>query len=269
MTRIATVNVNGIRATARKGGLDWLKKAKIDVLCLQEVRADDEQLAGALEGSIFADWHLASAPAEAKGRAGVAILSKNPIKNVKNSVGSAQFKNSGRWIQGDIETNKGVITVASVYIPSGEAQTPKQVEKYAFLDAMTKKVRALKKAAEDSGTQAIVCGDFNIAHREADLKNWKGNLKSAGFLPEERAYLDKWLNSGWRDLGREFAGDVEGPYTWWSMRGQAFDNDTGWRLDCMYSTPGLADSLKKVEVGRAASWDTRWSDHAPVIASFG
>lgn len=278
--KIITVNVNGIRAAARKGGLAELAKAKADVICLQEVRATREQLDEALAGSEFDStslesaldsapkWNLYLADAEAKGRAGVAILSRVPLTNVKNSVGSAQFKTSGRWIQGDLETAEGPLTIASVYIPTGEVDTPKQDEKYAFLDAMTKRLRALYKAANTGGNQAIVMGDFNIGRTELDIKNWRGNVKNSGFLPEERAYLTKWVDSGWVDLGREYAGEVEGPYTWWSMRGQAFDNDTGWRIDCLYATPGLAAELKNVKVLRAKSYDGRWSDHAPVLATF-
>lgn len=267
MTKIISINVNGIRAAARKGGLKELAKLKPDVVCMQEVRANREQLDEALAGSVFADWNIYLADAEAKGRAGVAILSKVPVNNVKTSVGSAQFVTSGRWIQGEIELGTGPVTVVSAYVPTGQADTPKQVEKYAFLEAMTKRMRALKKTAID-GNQAIVMGDINICHTEIDLKNWRGNLKNAGFLPEERAYLSKWMDSGWVDLGREFAGDVEGPYTWWSMRGQAFDNDTGWRIDCMYATPALAGALEELKVVKAKSYDGRWSDHAPVIAQF-
>ncbi|MFZ1362836.1 MAG: exodeoxyribonuclease III [Candidatus Nanopelagicales bacterium] len=270
MTRIISINVNGIRASARKGGLDKLAALKPDVVCMQEVRANREQLDEALAGSEFAGtkWSIYLADAEAKGRAGVAILSKLPVTSIKASVGSAQFAKSGRWIQGDIDTKVGPLTIASAYIPTGQVDTPKQIEKYAFLDAMTKRLRALHKAANNGGNQALVVGDYNIGRTELDIKNWRGNVKNSGFLPEERAYLTKWVDSGWADLGRDFAGEVEGPYTWWSMRGQAFDKDTGWRIDCMYSTPGLASKLKKFEVDRALSYDTRWSDHAPVIASF-
>lgn len=289
MIKIISANVNGIRAAARKGGLDELARLKPDVLCLQEVRANREQLDEALAGSKFADWNIYLADAEAKGRAGVAILSKLPVSNLKTSVGPAQFKNSGRWIQGDIDFGAGAstggatggsagrpaggsacgtLTVASAYVPTGDVGTPKQDEKYAFLEAMTKRMRSLNKSAAAGGNQAIVMGDINIGHTELDIKNWRGNLKNSGFLPEERAYLSKWLKADWVDLGREFAGEVDGPYTWWSMRGQAFDNDTGWRIDCLYATPELAANLKDLKVARAKSYAERWSDHAPLVASF-
>lgn len=268
MTVIISCNVNGIRAASRKSGLVELAHANPDVVCLQEVRANDQQLAEALAGSHFETWNVYLEQAEAKGRAGVAILSEQPLVNINTSIGSRQFAKSGRWIQGDLATATGDLTVASVYVPTGGANTPKQDEKYAFLEAMTKRMRALLKSAATGGNQALVMGDINISHTELDLKNWKGNLKTAGFLPEERAYLDKWIKSGWVDLGREYAGPVEGPYTWWSMRGRAFDNDTGWRIDNIYATQEVAKQLKTVTVQRAKSWDTRWSDHAPVVAVF-
>jgi len=130
---------------------------------------------------------------------------------------------------------------------------------------MTKRL----KAAQTSEQLFLACGDLNVAHREADLKNWKGNLKMAGFLPEERAYFDKWFDKlGIVDLGRRAAGDVEGPYTWWSFRGKAFDNDAGWRIDYHLATSALASLCKDVAVHRADSYDQRWSDHAPVVATF-
>ena len=138
-------------------------------------------------------------------------------------------------------------------------------EKYAFLELVSARLAEL--AA--SGGHVVVAGDLNIAHREVDLKNWKGNLKSAGFLPEERAYLDRWFDDlGWVDLGRRLGGEGPGPYTWWSNRGQAFDNDAGWRIDYQLATPGLAATATEATVERAASYDTRWSDHAPLVVTY-
>lgn len=138
-------------------------------------------------------------------------------------------------------------------------------QKYAHLEKVTKRMREMTAA----GGFAVVAGDINIAHTEADIKNWKGNLKSAGFLPEERAYLDLWFDElGWVDLARRFDPEGPGPYTWWSNRGKAFDNDAGWRIDYHLTTPELGDAAKNIEVGRADSYDTRWSDHAPLTATF-
>ena len=157
------------------------------------------------------------------------------------------------------------LTVVSAYIHSGQAGTPKMDEKYAFLDRVTARLGELAEA----GGLVVVAGDLNIAHRNVDIKNWKGNLKSAGFLPEERAYLDRWFDDlGWTDLGRRLGGDGPGPYTWWSWRGQAFDNDAGWRIDYQLTTPDLTDAAVSIEVDRAAAWDERWSDHAPLVATY-
>lgn len=138
-------------------------------------------------------------------------------------------------------------------------------QKYAFLEVVTRRLDELMAA----GGHAVVVGDLNIAHRNVDIKNWKGNLKTAGFLPEERAYLDRWIDGdGWVDLGRRFGGEGPGPYTWWSNRGQAFDNDSGWRIDYQLATPGLAERVTEVVVDRAASYDARWSDHAPLVVTY-
>jgi exodeoxyribonuclease-3 len=266
--RVITANVNGIRAAERRGGLEWLASAKADAICLQEVRATRDQLEEALTGSPFSSWHIAHAEAPEKGRAGVAVLTKKTPTAVRDRFRQSAINGQGRWIEVDMDTSVGPVTIASVYVHSGEAGTAKQEAKYAFLEGMNARLRALVRQADKDGVEALVCGDWNIAHREVDIKNWKGNLASAGFLPEERAYLDRWFGRPWRDLGREFGGEGPGPYTWWSWRGQAFDNDAGWRIDYHVATPALADRTTSVSIGRAPSYDERWSDHAPVVAAF-
>jgi exodeoxyribonuclease-3 len=119
-----------------------------------------------------------------------------------------------------------------------------------------------------AGGDVIVCGDVNVAHREADLKNWRGNMGKRGFLPAERAYLDRWLAGGWVDVGRALAGECDGPYTWWSWRGKAFDNDAGWRIDCQYATPRVAARARQARVDRAPTYAERWSDHAPFVVAY-
>jgi exodeoxyribonuclease-3 len=168
------------------------------------------------------------------------------------------------------------VTVVSCYVHSGDVDTPKQVEKYTFLDAF--EVRLTELAEGD--TFALVMGDLNVGHRTLDIKNWKGNTKKAGFLPAERAYFDRILGAeddpaynagaglGWVDLGRRFSGEVPGPYTWWSQRGQAFDTDTGWRIDYHLATPTLAKTALNYAIDKADAWDTRWSDHAPVVIDY-
>ena len=266
--RVVTANVNGIRAAQRRGGLDWLAAAKADAICLQEVRATRAQLEEALADSPLSSWHVAHAEAPEKGRAGVAVLTKTAPAKVRDRFRQGAINDQGRWIEVDVDTDVGPVTIASVYVHSGEAGTAKQDAKYAFLDGMNLRLRALAQRSDKEGVHALVCGDWNIAHREVDIKNWKGNLQSAGFLPEERAYLDAWFAGAWRDLGRGFGGEGPGPYTWWSWRGQAFDNDAGWRIDYHLANAPLAGTLKDYRVDRAPSYDTRWSDHAPVIADY-
>lgn len=262
MLTIATVNVNGIRAAWRKGMEPWLTARKPDVLLLQEVRAPDEMVGEFLPA---AEWDLAHEACEIRGRAGVAIASRLPMRAVRIGLGTGVPVNTGRWVEADLELTDGrTLTVVSAYIHSGTAGTPKMDEKYAFMDLATARLAELT----EGGGLAVVGGDLNVAHREVDLKNWKGNLKSAGFLPAERAYLDRWFDDlGWTDLGRALGGDGPGPYTWWSWRGQAFTNDVGWRLDYLLGTADAGDATVAVDVDRADSWDTRWSDHAPVVAT--
>ncbi len=261
MLKIATVNVNGIRAAWRKGMPQWIEERQPDVVLLQEVRAPDELMADFFDPE---QWDLAHQASEFKGRAGVAIASRLPMSAVRIGLGEGAT-NTGRWVEADLELpDGGALTVASVYIHSGEADTPKQVDKYAFLDLASSRLAEL--AAD--GRRVVVGGDFNVAHREVDIKNWKGNLKKSGFLPEERAYLDRWFESGWTDLGRALGGDGPGPYTWWSQRGKAFDTDTGWRIDYLITTAPLADKAVSAEIDKAPAWDQRWSDHAPLVVSF-
>src|SRR6478752_4125617 len=274
--RIASVNVNGIRAASRKGMIPWLEQADVDILALQEVRATVDELAASLPG-----WRLVNDEALAKGRAGVAIASRDDSVDVRRVLGDAETLDSaGRWIEADFDVDGETLTIVSAYVPTGEAETPKQDAKWAFLDAMEKRMPLLRRERPLS----LIMGDLNVGHREFDIRNWKGNVKKAGFLPRERAYFDRFLGEagadvtgvdgstgrglGWVDVGRRFHGEVDGPYTWWSVRGHAFDNDTGWRIDYHLATPALAERVTHYEVIRAPSWSTRWSDHSPVIADY-
>jgi len=266
--RVVTANVNGVRAALRRGGLDWLGGSGADVLCLQEVRATHAQLLEALAEGGLTDWHVAYAPAPQLGRSGVAVLSRSEPTAVRDATGLAGLDGQGRWLEVDLPSDLGPVTVASVYVHSGEADTPRQVDKYAFLDAMDQRLESLRRSAARRKGHAIVCGDLNVAHREVDIKNWKGNRGKAGFLEEERAHFDTWLAKHWVDLGRAHGGDGPGPYTWWSWRGQAFDVDSGWRIDYLLATTGLSAACRSVTIGRAASYAERWSDHAPVMADF-
>ncbi|MEL4319070.1 exodeoxyribonuclease III [Leifsonia sp. YIM 134122] len=270
--RIASVNVNGIRAAYRNGMGAWLDARGVDILALQEVRAETEHVTDLLGD----EWSVLHDAATAKGRAGVALASRGAATIHRVELGAPDFDSAGRWLEADFEVGGRVVTVVSAYVHSGEAGTPKQVEKYKFLDAMQARLPELAAHNELS----VVMGDLNVGHRTLDIKNWKGNVKRAGFLPEERAYFDRILGAegdadynagaglGWVDLGRRAAGEIDGPYTWWSARGQAFDNDTGWRIDYQLATPALAASVTSYTVDRAASYAERWSDHAPVVVDY-
>jgi exodeoxyribonuclease-3 len=263
--RVVTANVNGVRAAARRGGLAWLAASGADVLCLQEVRASDEQLAEVLAEAGLGDWHVAHTEAASKGRAGVAIVSRAPHTAVRIGPGPDEFAGSGRWVEADLDTALGPLTAVSVYVHTGEAtDEARQSEKYRFLDAMGERMAALRRRRR----HVVVCGDLNVAHTESDIKNWRGNRGKAGFLEEERAYLTRWADQGWVDLGRALGGPGPGPYTWWSWRGRGFDTDGGWRIDYCLASPGLAARAASVEVGKAATYAERWSDHAPLTVTF-
>lgn len=273
--RLASVNVNGIRAAYRKGMGDWLAGRGVDVLTMQEVRADDQHV----HDLIGEGWHIAHEACDVKGRAGVAIASRLPLHDLRTGLDNEAALTSGRWLEATVEVNGTPVRIVSCYMHSGEVDTPRQDAKWAMLDAVGERMNELI----DTGHVAIT-GDLNVGHRELDIKNWRGNVKKAGFLPRERAYFDRFFGErgalitgvdgsegtgfGWIDVGRAFHGDVDGPYTWWSNRGQAFDNDTGWRIDYHVVTPSLAETVKNYMVDRAPSYAERWSDHAPVVVDY-
>ena len=267
---IASINVNGVRAAFRNGMGDWLKTSSSHILALQEVRASYEDLAEQFEANgglaeAGGKWHILHDEASAKGRAGVALVSTIPFISSSVKLGTNDFDSAGRWLEGTYQVGDKKLTVVSTYVHAGEVDTPKQIEKYKFLDAMQTRMAKLQKSED----YAVVVGDLNVGHTELDIKNWKGNLKNAGFLPEERAYFDTLLGKhGWVDVGRAAHPDVPGPYTWWSFRGQAFDTDTGWRIDYHLASPKLAASAKNYKVHRAKSYDSRWSDHSPVTVVY-
>jgi exodeoxyribonuclease-3 len=254
----------------------WLATRDVDILAIQEVRASTDDLVELLGP----EWNVLHDAATAKGRAGVAIASRASASIHRVEIGAQEFDTAGRWLEADYTVNGKTITVVSCYVHSGEVDTPKQEEKWKFLDAMEKRMSELSAEREF----ALVLGDLNVGHRELDIKNWKGNVKRAGFLPRERAYFDRILGAadgsiecadgttrvglGWVDVGRASAGEVPGPYTWWSWRGQAFDTDAGWRIDYHLATPALAALASNYTVDRAAAYDQRWSDHTPVVVDY-
>ncbi|WP_022873228.1 exodeoxyribonuclease III [Nesterenkonia alba] len=274
ITRIGTVNVNGIRAAHRKGMGEWLADRELDILTLQEVRADGATVTkiirqmseAAGEQDPESAWYLHEHEAADKGRAGVAIISRKPPVATRAGIGEGHPEDDGRWLEADFELGDGsILTVVSVYVHSGEVGTVRQEHKMRFLQYMLEYLPQLAKRSD----HVLVTGDLNVGHTELDIKNWKGNRKNSGFLPEERAYFDRYFGeAGYVDVARSLAGEVEGPYTWWSYRGKAFDNDTGWRIDYHMATPQLAELASNAKVDRAADYSLRWSDHAPLVIDY-
>lgn len=262
---ISSVNVNGLRAAAKKepGFLRWLEATEADVVCLQETRAEHAQLPERVLEP--AGWHVVLVPARARGRAGVAVYSRVEPDRVRVGFDAAEFEDAGRYVEVDL----GPVSVASLYLPSGEVGTERQQEKERFLASFLPYLAKRREEVEGQGRELVVCGDWNIAHREADLKNWRNNRKKSGFLPEEREWMSRVFDeAGYVDVVRSLHPGERGPYTWWSYRGRAFDNDAGWRIDYQVATPGLAGRARWARVERAGGHGLRWSDHAPVTVFY-
>lgn len=263
MLTISTVNVNGLRAAAKKGFVEWLAATSADVVALQETRAEPGQLPGDIARPD--GWHTVHAPCAVKGRSGVALYSRREPEAVRIGFGEPEFDASGRYVEIDLPG----LTVASLYLPSGEVGTPRQDEKERFMAAFLPYLRERREKSAIDGREVAVCGDWNIAHQEIDLRNWRGNRGQAGFLPEERRWLGRVFDEAdYVDVTRRLHPEGPGPYTWWSYRGRAFDNDSGWRIDLVVTTGSLAERAVSAVVERAPSHDRRWSDHAPVTVTF-
>lgn len=279
MLKIATVNVNGIRAAFRKGMDTWLEQANPDVVLAQEVRASEENTS-----ELFGDdWQVAVNASQLKGRAGVAVAVRKSspwylADSQADTVPVEVPQDGGRWLEAVLtRENQGgkedaQLRVISAYFHSGEVGTEKQDHKMAHLERIGKRLERLMNAetsSENTEPLVLVAGDFNVVHTELDIKNWKPNHnKRAGVLDEEIAFLDRWREQGWVDVARTLAGQVQGPYSWWSWRGKAFDNDAGWRIDYQLATPALAALARTQQVDRAVAYDQRFSDHAPVVVSY-
>jgi len=252
--RVITANVNGIRAAEKKGFFQWLSRQKADVVCIQETKAQEHQLDGDIH--FPAGYHCFYEDAEKKGYSGVALYCRQEPDNVVRGLGWPDFDAEGRYVQADF----GNLSVASLYLPSGTSGDIRQEVKYDFLDRFMERLKAM--AAD--GREYIIAGDWNIAHKEIDLKNWRSNRKNSGFLPEERAWLDRLFDEvGFVDAFRAINPDPD-EYTWWSHRGQAWAKNVGWRIDYQVITPGLADKVKAAAVYR----EERLSDHAPLTIDY-
>ena len=272
--RIISLNANGIRSAANKGVFDWLANQSADLVCIQELKAQGPDLTeahtrinGSARGDLFAHLHWA----EKKGYSGVAVFSHQAPAEVKAGIGVSEFDLEGRVLRADFEAEKwgaGVkpLSVVSLYAPSGSASDERQASKFRFLDVFYPVLQAWMQEHRQTGREFVICGDWNIAHTGKDLKNWKGNLKNSGFLPEERAWFGRMLSElGWVDVYRQLHPNAtEEGYTWWSNRGQAWAKNVGWRIDYQIATPGLAACAQSAEIHKAS----RFSDHAPLIIDY-
>lgn len=256
MTRIISANLNGIRSAHTKGFFDWMNQSQADVVCVQEIKAhladlgDEHLRPGEYTGHFLA--------AKKKGYSGVGIYCKTPPLNVVYGLDHDEFDGEGRMITAEFEN----LIVSSIYFPSGSSSEERQMAKFRFLEHFAQVFDDLEARTKP----VVLCGDWNIAHREIDLKNWKGNLKNSGFLPEERAWIGNVLDQrGWVDAYRTlYPDEVEGCYTWWSNRGQAYAKNVGWRIDYQIVSPALRGLIKAVSVYK----DQKFSDHAPLIADY-
>ena len=252
--RVITLNVNGIRSAAKKGLYRWLAAQKADVVCLQEVKAQEPDLDGGPFAIKGFEKHLFCA--QKKGYSGVALYSRRKPDAIVRGFGVREFDAEGRYL----EAQFGRLSVVSVYLPSGSAGPHRQASKFRFLKVFFQHLKKLKQRR----SEIILCGDWNIAHKEIDLKNWRSNQKNSGFLPEERSWLTKLLEEiGYVDVFRRLNAKPD-QYTWWSNRGQAWAKNVGWRIDYQIATPALAARAQRESV----YLKQRFSDHAPLTIDY-
>lgn len=260
MLKIATLNLNGIRAAAAKGFPDWLAHARLDVLCVQELKARQDDLDETLLriDGMQGFFHCA----ERKGYSGVGLYARRSPTRVVEGIGLPEFDAEGRLLRADWPN----LTIISLYVPSGSASAERQAAKFRFMEQFYPVLQALWQEAQDRGREILLCADWNIAPTEKDLKNWRSNQKNSGFLPEERAWIRSVTNDiGWVDVYRRLYPEAEGEgYTWWSNRGQAWAKNVGWRIDYQLATPRLAHRARRAFVFK----ERRFSDHAPLIIEY-
>jgi len=254
--KIITLNLNGIRSAARRGFFGWLKRQRADVVCVQELKAQRADLTEEMRrpGSCAGYFHFA----EKKGYSGVGLYCRREPDRVIEGIAVPDIDREGRYIRADF----GRVSVISVYLPSGSSGEHRQKIKFRFMDEFFPHLRRLIR----QGREVLLCGDWNIAHKEIDLKNWRGNRKNSGFLPEERAWLTRVFDElGWVDVYRTlYPATTGGAYTWWSNRGQAWAKNVGWRIDYQIATPKLARTARRAAIYKAQ----RFSDHAPLTIDY-
>lgn len=252
--RIISANLNGIRSAANKGFFSWLEQQQADVVCLQELKAQEADLTAQMRNPAGLEGYFHYA--DKKGYSGVGIYCRRKPDQVIVGLGIADIDAEGRYLRADF----GNLSVVALYLPSGSSSDERQQVKFSFMERFMPHLRELMA----SGREVVLCGDWNIAHKEIDLKNWKGNLKNSGFLPEERAWLTQLFDEvGFVDVWRKLYPDAPG-YTWWSNRGQAYAKDVGWRIDYHITTPGIAAKA----LSSAIYKDEKFSDHAPLTVDY-
>lgn len=252
--RLITINLNGIRSAAGKGFFEWMTQQKADVVCLQELKAQAADMTGQMLAP--PGYHGYFHYAEKKGYSGVGLYSRREPDAVIEGLGIPEFDCEGRYL----EVQYGDLSIVSVYLPSGSSGEERQAVKFRFMVAFLPHLQELR----TKGREVVICGDWNIAHQEIDLKNWRGNRKNSGFLPEERAWLTKVFDeAGFVDVFRRLHPGLEA-YTWWSNRGQAWAKNVGWRIDYQIATPGIAARARAAAIYKAQ----RFSDHAPLIVDY-
>jgi exodeoxyribonuclease-3 len=256
--KLTSLNLNGIRSATTKGLAEWLHSHRPDVLCVQEVKAQAPDVAGKFEqlGDLQGHFHFA----EKKGYSGVGVYARHTPSDVIVGFDGGEFDAEGRYVELRFDTPKRKLSLISCYFPSGSSGPDRQEAKYRFLDLIEPHLMGLKKKRD-----FILCGDVNIAHREADLKNWRGNQKNSGFLPEERAWMTRITEAGLVDVYRRLQPDTtDACYTWWSNRGQAYANNVGWRIDYHLATPALAELARSEAIYKTQ----KFSDHAPLTIDY-
>ncbi|MEY4121813.1 MAG: Exodeoxyribonuclease [Pseudomonadota bacterium] len=259
MFKLTSLNLNGIRSAARKGVEAWLEKANPDCICVQEIKAQASDIAGNFDtlAGLHGHFHYA----EKKGYSGVGVYTKHEPSEVIVGFDGGEFDAEGRYVELRFDTPARKLSIISSYFPSGSSGPERQDAKFRFLAAMYPHLQRLRQDRE-----FVLCGDINIAHQEADLKNWKGNLKNSGFLPEERAWMTQLTTEGGIvDVYRQLQPEAtDACYTWWSNRGQAYANNVGWRLDYHLATPAVASKARSETIYK----DEKFSDHAPITIAY-
>jgi exodeoxyribonuclease-3 len=254
MLRIVSLNLNGIRSAVKKGLPSWMSQSNADIFCLQELKAQEKDIVDDIRH--IADYHSVFHCAKRPGYSGVGIYSKREPDDVIKGVGFEDIDAEGRYIEARFNN----LSVISVYVPSGSSSEERLKFKFSFQERFAEPLQALIQ----SGRDVVICGDWNVAHKEIDLKNWRPNRKNSGFLPEEREWFDSVLNTlGYVDVFRQLNANPD-QYTWWSNRGQAWSNNVGWRIDYQLCSPGIAKTAKWEEIYKAA----RFSDHAPLTIDY-